>query len=121
MASCSSNLLHLSHTGVNFPTLLRGTKEYLYPLVPVFFNLLFQRKAVVAYNKVPAKEERDRQRGEKDEIKFIDFGFERRQVIYSGKEAEGKTIHRFLEYKVIGGVEFLESQKGVSRLTFWWF
>ena len=35
----------------------------------------------MAYNNVPTKEERKRLRGEGDKIRFIDFGFEIKQVI----------------------------------------
>ena len=40
------------------------------------------------------KEESERLRGERDQIKFIDLGFERWQVVSSGKQEEGKTFHQ---------------------------
>ena len=39
------------------------------------------------------KEESDRLRGERDQIKFIDLGFERWQVVRLRKQEEGNTFH----------------------------
>ena len=40
------------------------------------------------------KEESERLRGERDQIKFIDLGFERWQVVRFRKQEEGKTFHK---------------------------
>ena len=40
------------------------------------------------------KEKIERLRGEKDQIKFIDLGFERWQVVRFRKQDEGKTFHK---------------------------
>ena len=40
------------------------------------------------------KEKSDRLRGERDQIKFIDFRFERWQVVRFRKQEEGKTFHK---------------------------
>ena len=40
------------------------------------------------------KEKSERLRGERDQIKFIDFRFERWQVVRFRKQEEGKTFHK---------------------------
>ena len=40
------------------------------------------------------KEESERLRGERDQIKFIDLGFERWQAGRFKKQEEGKTFHK---------------------------
>ena len=40
------------------------------------------------------KEESERLRGERDQIKFIDLGFERWQVVGFGKARRRKTLHK---------------------------
>ena len=40
------------------------------------------------------KEKRERLRGERDQIKFIDLGFERWQVVRFREQEEGKTFHK---------------------------
>ena len=42
------------------------------------------------------KEESEPLTGERDQIKFIDLSFERRQVVRSGNEEESKTFHELL-------------------------
>ena len=39
------------------------------------------------------KEESERLRGERGQIKLIDLGFERWQIVGFRKEEEGKTLH----------------------------
>ena len=52
-------------------------------LIMDFFSELCWGKAMVAYTKPQQrkKEESERLRGERDQIKFIDLGFERWQVV----------------------------------------
>ena len=47
-----------------------------------------------AHPKQRKKEESERLREERDQITFIDLGFERWQVVNSGKQEEGKTFHK---------------------------
>ena len=49
---------------------------------------------MVAYKKPPKKEERrsKRLRGERDQIKFIDLRFERRQVVGFGKARRRQDV-----------------------------
>ena len=51
---------------------------------------------MVAYTKPQQKkkEESERLRGERDQIKFIDLGFERWQVVRFMNAKEGKTFHK---------------------------
>ena len=44
--------------------------------------------------KSPTKKERERLRGEGDQIKSIDFGIERWQVVSFRKARKGKTCHK---------------------------
>ena len=46
------------------------------------------------YNAPTKKEESERLRGERDQIKFTDLGFERWQVPTFRKQEEGKTFHK---------------------------
>ena len=57
---------------------------------------------MVAYAKPQqwTKEENERLRGERDQIKFIDFGFERWQVVRFRKEREGKKFHKTCSIKM---------------------
>ena len=57
----------------------------------IFFSELCWGKAMVAYTKHQQwkKEESESLRGERDQIKFIDLGFERWQVVRSRK-AKGR-------------------------------
>ena len=52
---------------------------------------------MVAYTKPQHRKKEERSeslRGERDQIKFIDLGFERWQVVGLGKQEEGKTFHK---------------------------
>ena len=73
------------------------------------------------------KEESERLRGERDQIKFIDLRFERWQAVRFRNEEEGKTFHRLhvlgMNNDLWGRVPGLGSEtwKNVNELSFWWF
>ena len=60
----------------------------------IFFSELRWGKAMVAYTKPQQrkKEESERLRGERDQIKFIDLGFERWQVVRFRKGRGGQDV-----------------------------
>ena len=79
-----------------------------------FFSELCLGKAMVAYTKPQQwkKEERERLRGERDQIKFIGLGFEK----WYGKEG-GRTTGEFMDTEVpYGSEEERTPEEGMSRL-----
>ena len=62
---------------------MENTKCYVFSFIFNFFSGLCWGKAMVAYTKPQQrkKEESERLRGERGQIKFIDFRFERWQVV----------------------------------------
>ena len=69
--------------------------SYLYSLVKFFFfSELCWGKAMVAYTKPQQrkKEESERLRGERDQIKFIDLRFERWQIMRFRKARRKQNV-----------------------------
>ena len=60
----------------------------------VFFCELRWGKAMVAYTKPQQRKKEERQRGERDQIKFIDLRFERWPFVRFGKQEDGKRFHK---------------------------
>ena len=73
----------------------------------LFLSKLYQGKAMVAYTKLSQrrkKEDSERLRGERDQIKFIDLRFERWQAVgFRKPRRRGLTSH-FMKYLAIVGL-----------------
>ena len=68
-----------------------------------FFSEFCWGKAMVAYAmpQQRKKEESERLRGERDQIKFIDLGFERWQVVRFSLVGMSQLIYRFSQNQIV--------------------